>query len=283
MGAFPVTRTASSATDRRAPRPRPRDAARSRRLRLPALRLSGRGRRGSARGPAGDRAALDRPSLRRGRGGRRARDRCRAPVRHPGDEGRGRDRGLRRRRNRPARRCELLKRARPASCSSPTSASASTRHTATAASFATARSTTTSSLELLARTAIEPRRGRRRRGRSERHDGRARRRDPRGARRGGLRARADRRLLGEVRIGVLRPVPRGRRFGARVRRSARATRWIRRTSARRCASARSTSTEGADAIMVKPALPYLDVIARGPRRASTCPSPPTTSAASTRW
>ena len=39
------------------------------------------------------------------------------------------------------------------------------------------------SLELLARTAVSPRRGRRRRRRAERHDGRPRRRDPRGARR----------------------------------------------------------------------------------------------------
>ena len=40
--------------------------------------------------------------------------------------------------------------------------------------------------------------------------------------------------------------------------------------------------EGADVVMVKPALPYLDVIRRvrdGDRR---CRSPPTTSAASTR-
>ena len=34
--------------------------------------------------------------------------------------------------------------------------------------------------------------------------------------------------------------------------------------------------EGADAIMIKPALPYLDVIARGARRASTRRSSPTT-------
>ena len=35
--------------------------------------------------------------------------------------------------------------------------------------------------------------------------------------------------------------------------------------------------------MVKPALAYLDVHRRGARRASTCPSPPTTCRASTRW
>ena len=34
--------------------------------------------------------------------------------------------------------------------------------------------------------------------------------------------------------------------------------------------------EGADIVMVKPALAYLDVIADGARRVSTCPWPPTT-------
>ena len=57
------------------------------------------------------------------------------------------------------------------------------------------------------------RRGGRRRRVPERHDGRPRRRDPRRASRD-----ADRRVLGEVRVRVLRPVPRGGRLGARVRR-----------------------------------------------------------------
>ena len=104
------------------------------------------------------------------------------------------------------------------------------------------------------------RRGRRRRRRAERHDGRPGR--ARSAPRSTTPARddADPRLLGEVRVGVLRPVPRGRRLGARVRRPPRLPDGSRRTCARRCASASSTSTEGADALMVKPALPYLDVI-----------------------
>ena len=80
------------------------------------------------------------------------------------------------------------------------------------------------------------RRGRRRRRLPERHDGRPRRRDPRRAARD-----ADRRLLGEVRLGVLRAVPRGRRLGARRSATGAATRWIPATSARRCASASSTS------------------------------------------
>ena len=41
-----------------------------------------------------------------------------------------------------------------------------------------------------------------------------------------------------------------------------ATRWIPPTSRRRCARSRPTSAEGADIVMVKPALTYLDVIAR---------------------
>src|SRR5581483_7952912 len=71
------------------------------------------------------------------------------------------------------------------------------------------------SLERLAR------RGRRGRRRAERHDGRPRGGDPRRARRRRLRRDADPRLLGEVRVGVLRPVPRGCRLGAVVRRPAR--------------------------------------------------------------
>ena len=46
--------------------------------------------------------------------------------------------------------------------------------------------------------------------------------------------------------------------------------------------ARLDEEEGADVLMVKPALPYLDVIRRV-KDATGCPSPPTTSAASTRW
>ena len=60
-----------------------------------------------------------------------------------------------------------------------------------------------------------------------------------------IRARAagdaDRRVLGEVRLGVLRAVPRGGRTRRRRSATAAATRWIRPTCARRCASASSTS------------------------------------------
>ena len=97
------------------------------------------------------------------------------------------------------------------------------------------------SLELLARDGRQPRRGRRRRRLPERHDRRPRGRDPRRARRRRLRARPDPRLLGEVRLGLLRAVPRGGRVDARRSATGAATRWTRPTSARRCASASSTS------------------------------------------
>ncbi len=106
---------------------------------------------------------------------------------------------------------------------------------------ATASVDNDATLELLARTADLP--GPRRRGhrRAQRHDGRPRRRDPAGARRRRPRRHADPRLLGEVRLGLLRPVPRGRRLGARPSATAAATRWIRATATRRCARPGSTS------------------------------------------
>ena len=173
----------------------------------------------------------------RGRGARRGSGVQRGdPVRHPRREGR---RGLRRvgrRRHRPARAARAARRASPSCCCSPTSASASTRRTATAASCDGDEVDNDATLDLLARTAVCARRGRRRRRLPERHDGRPRRRDPRGA-----AGDADRRLLGEVRLGVLRAVPRGGRLGAVVRRPARLPDGSRPTSARRCASASSTS------------------------------------------
>ena len=72
------------------------------------------------------------------------------------------------------------------------------------------------------------------------HDGRARRRDPAGARRARLRARRHHFVRGEVLLGVLRSVPRRRRFGAAVRRSPQPPDGSRRTSRRRCARSRPT-------------------------------------------
>ena len=97
------------------------------------------------------------------------------------------------------------------------------------------------SLELLARTAVVARRGRRRRRRAERHDGRPRARDPRGARR---RTASSRRRSSRTRRSTRpRSTARSARPPTRRRRSATAaaTRWIPRTCARRCASASSTS------------------------------------------
>ena len=71
--------------------------------------------------------------------------------------------------------------------------------------------------------------------------------------------RGDPGLLGEVRLGVLRPVPRGRRLLAATATGGPTSRTA-RNAARACARRCSTSTEGADIVMVKPALAYLDVL-----------------------
>ena len=65
----------------------------------------------------------------------------------------------------------------------------------------------------------------------------------------------------KVRVGVLRAVPRGGRRALRRSVTAAATRWTPRTGGRRCARSQLDIDEGADMIMVKPALAYLDVIA----------------------
>ena len=125
-------------------------------------------------------------------------------------------------------------------------------------------------LELLARTAVShadagadvvaP---------SDMMDGRVGR-DPRRARRRGPRGGGDPRLLGQVRVGLLRPLPRGRRLGAGLRRPARLPDGPGQRRARPCARRCSTSAEGADMVMVKPAAAYLDVIA-GVRAATDLP------------
>ena len=97
-------------------------------------------------------------------------------------------------------------------------------------------------VELLARDRDLARRRRRRRGRALGHDGRPGRGDPPPARRGGPPRHADHRLLGEVRLGLLRPVPRGGRVDARSSATGAGTRWTRPTPARRCARRGSTST-----------------------------------------
>ena len=105
----------------------------------------------------------------------------------------------------------------------------------------TAASTTTRSLELLARTAVSQARAGADLIAPERHDGRPRRRDPHRARRRRLHRHPDPRLLGEVRLRVLRPVPRGGRLGPGLRRPPRLSDGPGQRRARRCARRRSTS------------------------------------------
>ena len=71
----------------------------------------------------------------------------------------------------------------------------------------------------------------------------------------------DPRLRRQDRLRVLRPVP--RRGGLHARRSATgaATRWTRPTPASRCARCDADIAEGADMLLVKPALPSLDILA----------------------
>ena len=61
---------------------------------------------------------------------------------------------------------------------------------------------------------------------------------------------------------LLRPVPRGGRGRAAVRRPLDLPDGPARTPTRRCARCALDLAEGADAVMVKPALPYLDIVAR---------------------
>ena len=148
----------------------------------------------------------------------------------------------------------------------PTRASASTPITATAACSTRASSTTT-------------RRSRTSRARScsyakagvdvvapSGHARWLRRRVPREPRRGRLRSGRDHGVLGEVRVGVLRAVPRGGRLRAAVAAIAAATRWTPANVAEAVREASMDVAEGADIVMVKPALAYLDVIRAVSRR-----------------
>ena len=64
----------------------------------------------------------------------------------------------------------------------------------------------------------------------------------------------------KIRIRLLRPVPRGVRQRACFRAIVKATRWTRQTLVRRFGKLLLDIDENADIIMVKPALPYLDII-----------------------
>ncbi len=99
-------------------------------------------------------------------------------------------------------------------------------------------------LELLARTAVSQARAGADIIAPERHDGRPGRGDPRGARRRGPVRDADPGLLGQVRVGVLRAVPRGGRLGAGVRRPARLPDGSGQRQRGACARPGSTSRRG---------------------------------------
>ena len=126
-----------------------------------------------------------------------------------------------------------------------------------------------------------PRRGRRRRGRAERHDGRPDRLDPLPARRGGPLRRADRRLQRQVRLRLLRALPRRRRLDPGVRRPPRlpdGSGQRRRSGARGRARPRR-GRRHADGQARDP-LPRRRPPGQGRDRRAA--SPPTTSPASTR-
>ena len=91
-------------------------------------------------------------------------------------------------------------------------------------------------------------------------------------------------LRGQVRLGALRPVPRrGRRRASPTAATARATSRTRPTSASRSRRSALDIGEGADMVMVKPALDLPRRASPGPVPRSTCRSRPTTCPASTRW
>jgi len=94
-----------------------------------------------------------------------------------------------------------------------------------------------------------------------------------GSRRRRIRRYADPRLRGEVRVGVLRSLPRGRRVAALVRRPIR----LSDGSGELPGGLREVALdveEGADMVMVKPALPYLDVL-KAVKDRFGCPRRPT--------
>ena len=93
---------------------------------------------------------------------------------------------------------------------------------------------------------------------------------------GGLRRRRDPRLLGQVRLALYGPF----RDAVDVQIAGGGDRkgyqqdW--RNAREALTEVAADLAEGADMVMVKPALAYLDVIARGAGCRSTCRSPPTT-------
>ena len=151
----------------------------------------------------------------------------------------------------------------PSSASSPTSRSTPTPATAMTGCMRGDEIVNDATVEQLVPPGAHPGRGRRRRHRALRHDGRPRRRDPPGARRQGLRATS---RSWPTRRNT--PPPSTARSATR---SARAKTLIgdKRTYQMDPANgdealreAELDIAEGADMIMVKPGLPYLDILWR---------------------
>ena len=230
----------------RAARPGARDAPGGRGLRLPDVRgprhRPPRADRGDARS---DHLSIAHAVEEAGeaRGARHPRG---AAVRAAGVQGRGGLGRLGRGGRSSSRPCARSRTPTPTCWSSAMSACASTPATATAASCTSARRHG----RRQRRDAGAPRRARRssqaRAGADivapERHDGRPRRRDPRRARRRRLHRHADHVLRGEVRLGLLRPVPRAPPTARPRSATGAATRWTRPTAARPCARRASTWT-----------------------------------------
>ena len=247
-----------------------------------AVRAAGRGRPRADRVDARGQARLSaRPRRRGGRAPGRARRRRRHPLRPARVEGCARLRGIGRGRDRPGRV--------PADPRARAAARDDRRHVPVRVHrprpLRPARGRRRRRQRRRARPARRDRREpgarRRRHRRAERDDGRPGRGDPRGARRRGLRADRDHGLRLEARLGLLRPVPRGGRQRAGLRRPARLpdgprqrSRGDARDGARRRRGRRHPARQ-AGAARARP---------RSPRRerGSTCRSPPTRCPASTR-
>ena len=127
----------------------------------------------------------------------------------------------------------------------------------------TARSTTTPPSSATPRIAVVAGRRRRRRRRAQRDDGRPGRRHPRGARRARAHATPGSwRLRSQVRLGALRPVPRRGRRRDRRGGDRRGYQQDPANAREALEEIRADIDEGADIVMVKPALTYLDIVSR---------------------
>ena len=119
-------------------------------------------------------------------------------------------------------------------------------------------------VEVLVKQALTQARGRRRHRRAQRHDGRPHRRDPRGAgRRAATSTPASWPTAPSTRApSTARSATRSAPPPTWARATRRSTRWTRATATRRCAKSRMDIAEGADMVMVKPGMPYLDIVRR---------------------